>query len=331
MIERITENVFRIEVPLPGNPLKLLNSYYIKGEEGGRSLLIDTGFNMPECKASLEKGLTELKADLSKTDIYLTHLHSDHIGLAAELQRGDMRVYLSAEDTAMANFNSTSGRWSAYDALYSAEGFSQEELERLALENPARAYAPAKVAEFTPVQDGERLFYGGMELEVMLVPGHTPGNTILFCREKKLAFLGDHVLFNITPNITYWIGMDDPLGQYCVSLNKVHDLEIEIPLPGHRAVTCSTKERVEQILAHHEKRLEEAYQIISENPGLNCYQIAGKMTWNIRTKSGSWADFPLSQKWFAFGEAIAHMERLINAGKVERNVRPNGKRAYFAK
>ena len=49
MIEEVYKNIFRIEVPLPGTPLKSLNAYCIVG--GERALLIDTGFNLPECRA----------------------------------------------------------------------------------------------------------------------------------------------------------------------------------------------------------------------------------------------------------------------------------------
>ena len=42
MAERISEGLYRIPVPLPGNPLRELNSYLLTG--GERAVLIDTGF-----------------------------------------------------------------------------------------------------------------------------------------------------------------------------------------------------------------------------------------------------------------------------------------------
>ena len=44
MIECILPNIYRIEIPLPKNPLKALNSYLIKDPR--RNLLVDTGFNL---------------------------------------------------------------------------------------------------------------------------------------------------------------------------------------------------------------------------------------------------------------------------------------------
>ncbi|MFQ7450231.1 MAG: hypothetical protein ACLRNQ_01020 [Flavonifractor plautii] len=49
MTECISEGLYRIPVPLPGNPLRELNSYLLRGQE--RSLLIDTGFRQEEAAA----------------------------------------------------------------------------------------------------------------------------------------------------------------------------------------------------------------------------------------------------------------------------------------
>lgn len=56
---QITENLFTFQIPLPNNPLKWLNCYVIKGEKG-RSLLIDTGFRLPECQDVLNCYLQNL-------------------------------------------------------------------------------------------------------------------------------------------------------------------------------------------------------------------------------------------------------------------------------
>ena len=56
MAERITEDLWRLEIPLVGNPLKNLNSYLLTGE---RSLLIDTGFRQAPCQEAMERELAE--------------------------------------------------------------------------------------------------------------------------------------------------------------------------------------------------------------------------------------------------------------------------------
>ena len=48
MPEEILKNLYRLSIPLVGNPLKKLNAYLIKGSD--RNLLIDTGFRQPACR-----------------------------------------------------------------------------------------------------------------------------------------------------------------------------------------------------------------------------------------------------------------------------------------
>ena len=42
--------------------------------------------------------MRELKVDLPSTDIFLTHLQSDHAGLAAELAVPGVRIFISETD-----------------------------------------------------------------------------------------------------------------------------------------------------------------------------------------------------------------------------------------
>ncbi|MGI5971968.1 MAG: MBL fold metallo-hydrolase [Oscillospiraceae bacterium] len=315
MVENVIKNIFRIDVPLPGNPLKTLNSYFIKGSD--RNLLIDTGFNMDECRTALLEGLRELGADMFRTDIYVTHLHSDHIGLADVIASPESKVFLTEIDHDIL-IDSTRGRWERYDEILLREGFSKDELEALVTKNPARAFAPATLPPITHVKDGDVLNYGGLDLEVIEVTGHTPGNTVLYVRDLKLMFLGDHVLFDITPNIISWMEVDNSLAKYCDNLRKIREYDVSIPLPAHRTVTCTMRERIDQILEHHKNRLNEALSVIKEQPGLNLYDIASKMTWQIRTSSNKWEDFPIGQKFFAIGETLSHMEYLIAEGKAQR-------------
>ncbi|MDH4067726.1 MAG: MBL fold metallo-hydrolase, partial [Dehalococcoidia bacterium] len=61
MFEEILPSLYRINVPLPGSPLKATNSYVVKGTD--RSLIIDTGWNREDCMAALVSGLDECRVD----------------------------------------------------------------------------------------------------------------------------------------------------------------------------------------------------------------------------------------------------------------------------
>ena len=60
MAERLAEDLWRLDIPLVGNPLKNLNSYLLTGE---RSLLIDTGFRQQSCREAMERQLAETHVD----------------------------------------------------------------------------------------------------------------------------------------------------------------------------------------------------------------------------------------------------------------------------
>ena len=90
MPEELYPNLFRIKIPLPGSPLKYLNSYLIKSDR--RNLLIDTGTEQPECRAAMLDELGRLDIDLAETDYFLTHMHRDHVGLLPALVRGPCTV-----------------------------------------------------------------------------------------------------------------------------------------------------------------------------------------------------------------------------------------------
>ena len=139
MAERIAEDLWRLDIPLKGNPLKNLNSYLITGE---RSLLIYTGFRWDSCREAMERQLAEIGVDRDGLDIFLTHLHSDHAGLAPELVRPGCRIYISAVDGWSITGYQRDCAWRTMYAEYVKEGFSREEMAALWDSNPAQNARP---------------------------------------------------------------------------------------------------------------------------------------------------------------------------------------------
>ncbi len=325
MVTHIGGNIYSFQVPLPGNPLKWLNVYVIKGESHGRNLLIDTGFKRQECLDALLAGMRELDIDPKKTDVLLTHLHADHTGNAPELMKLGSRVFMCRIDNEIMNANVWPNRKKR--ALH--EGIPADVLEVIFDNNPAVIYAPRPF--YTEwLNDGDIISYGGYDLECIHTPGHTPGHICLYEKKTKTMFLGDHVLFDITPNIVNWDEIEDALSEYIKSLEKIMKYEVITALPSHRTTgNLTVKERAEQIIAHHEKRLSETESIIRNAPNLHAYDIAGMMKWRIRAKN--WEEFPPGQKWFAMGEALSHLDYLLNHGRIVRNKDSEGIYRYFAK
>lgn len=318
---QITKDIWTFPVDLPDNPLKWLNSYVIKPEHG-RCLLIDTGFKRAECTETLLAGMQELGLEPENTDVFITHFHADHAGNVGLLQDMGYRVITGELDHA---YYHSDTRGKAGLRMLS-EGMSKETLDRNYSESPIYLYSSRRYYADT-VKDGDVLRYGEHELECICTPGHTPGHMCLYDRREKIMFLGDHVLFDITPNITAWYGCEDSLGDYLDSLRKIREYDVVLPLQAHRIRGDMTlTERIDQLLAHHEARLNEAERVVRENPGINAHDAAGKMTWRIRSRS--WAEFPVAQKYFAMGETLSHMDYLVNRGRIKRLVDSEGHVTY---
>ena len=79
MADCIAEGLWRLDIPLEGNPLKNLNSYLIRGE---RSLLIDTGFRWASCRLAMERQLEELKVDRDQMAALVELLNRHFTGIS---------------------------------------------------------------------------------------------------------------------------------------------------------------------------------------------------------------------------------------------------------
>ncbi len=313
MAEQVMEHIYRIPVPLPGNPLKELNAYLIRG--GDRDLLIDTGFRQDACREALFAGLAEFGLGAGDVDVLLTHLHSDHSGLAPEAA-GERTIYVSGVDRpSLDDLAARTAMRREGDVRFRAEGFPADLLDSLEGRNPARAMAPPVGGRYESLADGDVLEAGGYRLECLLMPGHTPGQMCFWLADQGVLFTGDHVLFDITPNITAWVGRPDSLGDYLDSLEKIRAYDPRLCLPGHRK-GGDLRTRVAELLDHHRRRLDEALAVVRAHPGGTAYELAGHMTWRIR--ASSWADFPVAQKWFAVGECMSHLDYLRLRGAVRR-------------
>ena len=302
MIEEILANLYRIEIPLPKSPLKALNSYVIRDEE--RNLIIDTGWNQEECMEAMQAGLSELGVDLRRTDFFITHLHADHFGLLSNLVTDASKIYFNQPD---AKRFREGFRWDDFAHFARLNGYPESELQASLQSHPGFKFRPEENLVFHILKEGDTLTIGDYRFRCVETPGHTPGHMCLYEPRQKAFVAGDHILNDITPNIQLWSDDRNPLEQYFASLDKVSELDIELVLPGHRSFFRNCTERIQELKQHHQKRLDEIISILGKGDQ-DAFQVASKMSWDILCDS--WDLFPVSQKWFATGEAIAHLKYL---------------------
>jgi glyoxylase-like metal-dependent hydrolase (beta-lactamase superfamily II) len=315
MIEEIAADLYRIEIPLPESPLKSVNSYIIKSSK--RNLIIDTGMNRKECMDAMEKGLKELGVDLRETDFFITHFHIDHFGLVTSLVTDQSIIYFNKpESRRVEEIKSRAFQNSMID-LARLAGFPENEIDEVVNVRPGYEFGLKGPLPFSILEDGDTLNIGNYLFKSVWTPGHSKGHLCLYEEQKKILVAGDHILNDITPGIQFRLGDENPLQEYLSSLNKVNNLDIQLVLPGHRSIFKDCKKRIKELEDHHQKRANEIIDILGEG-GKDGYQVASQMTWDILYDS--WDFFPVLQRFFATGEALAHLKYLEEKGRVRKKI-----------
>ena len=328
-MQEILGGVYLQEFPLTGNPLKSINIFVIKS--GDEAMIVDTGFNNEETRQCMLNLIKELALDLSKTSLFLTHLQSDHLGLASFLEEmGIARIYLSRIDGALtdSSVENDGEFWKRLKDNAHKQGLDEDNL--IIEEHPGFKNRPDKYFRYTPCDAGDIIKIGDFNFELIDEGGHTPGMLGLYEKDKKILFCGDHILGKITPNITYWgEHLEDSLGTYLDNIEKLKDMGIKFLFSSHRFLVDDISGRIDELKEHHRQRLNEVMNILKDNTDITVRDLTALMHWDIRARN--WEEFPASQKWFAAGEAMAHIAYLKKRGFIKEGVSDNGVSIYSLK
>ncbi len=315
MIYEIDRDIYRIAVPLEGSPLGTLNAYWFRGPE--EEFLMDTGFNTPQCEASLRGALARLGYRPERMNIINTHLHLDHTGLNRCFVGKMRRIYISDTDrmNMAARYMQPDFKRGARDSREGADEATLEAIWRAGPEGDGSRRMIFDEGKYIGLTDGQTLDVGPCVLQMISVPGHTPGNAMFYAPDRKLMFTGDHVLFDITPNITPWPGLPNALQHYLDSLEAAKRFAVSLALPGHRG-GGDYYARIDEILQHHRRRLAELVSLVGERPGLTAYELTRYMRWRVHPDRDG--GIPPAQLWFAAGECMSHLDKLVADGAVRR-------------
>lgn len=317
MVDKIAEDLYRIEVPLPPNLSGTTNAYVVKSPN--RNLIIDTGLNVPLCKDAMEKGLRELSVDVEKTDFFITHFHIDHLGLVSELVTPKSTIFFSRADLEAMKDERLNNTFLPDIREFSLKsGFPESDLVKVynffhGYDRDVKENLPFRLLE-----DGHEIVVVDYRFRCVQTPGHSKGHMCLYDPARRLLFSGDHLLGDITPTIQGRFNDENRLNDYLMSLDKVYELDVELVLPGHRALFGGCRSRIEELKAHHQKRNEEII-VTLEKGGADAYHVASHATWN--TDSDVWDDFQPLQKFLAVGETISHLRYLEEKGTVRKEMK----------
>jgi hydroxyacylglutathione hydrolase len=183
-----------------------------RGSQGDRVLVIDPGDEAPRILHAVE----ELGATVEA--ILLTHTHFDHVGAVAELARatGAPVTCPELEVEVLADLN----RYMRMPGFGPFESYDADET----------------------VAGGETLRLAGLDIDVLFVPGHSPGHVAYSFADEVVLISGD-VLFQGSVGRTDLPGGDHPtlLASIASLLERLPDETVV--LPGHMGTTTLGRER----------------------------------------------------------------------------------------
>ena len=303
-ITQITDDIVQVQIPLPYK-LNIVNCYLLRGRHGWT--LLDTGLNTAPARAQWRTAMKALNIqpdDIEK--IVLTHMHPDHFGMAGWWQaQADtpMPVYLPEREKPQAQVFYRRANTPLYHQWMLDCGIDQTTVDNV----ESALYSTRDLTQPHPVQqdylpEDKIVRLGARDCRSIHAPGHSDGQLIFYHEAEKLMLCGDHVLMKITPNIGSWPHTQpDPLGRFLASLSELKALDVRLALPGHRGLITDWRGRIEELIAHHQQRLEHTLEAI-ESGAHSVFEIAARL-------------FPLDRltphEWrFAMAETLAHLNCL---------------------
>ncbi|WMT50914.1 MAG: MBL fold metallo-hydrolase [Ferroplasma sp.] len=297
-------SIEKITVPIEIRALKTANIYHISGNA---DYIVDTGMS--------ENSYNELKksVNLCKIDFcIITHLHIDHIGGALYLTKNHgIPVYISRNDYDAIKYitDNRNEYFNDYRELMISNGVPEGLFTRILEGNPIMQFINYYSSLDLNILDNMNL----VDTEIIDVPGHSPGSVAIYLKDIQAMITGDHVLKNISPNISVYSNGADYLGMYIESLKKIRKYDVKIGYPGHRDNIDDFTGRIDEIIQHHMKRIQAMTKGLKHQE--TAFSLASSIEWsNGRKLTG----MNYMEQNFAIMETIAHLKYMENNGIIEK-------------
>ncbi|HSV20397.1 MAG TPA: MBL fold metallo-hydrolase [Casimicrobiaceae bacterium] len=324
----VAPGVLWLRMPLPF-ALDHINLWLLREDAG--YVLVDTGFGDAATRALWDVHAQSTLRGRPITRIVATHYHPDHVGNAAWLAaRHGGLVHMTAGEflTAHAVHADMPGYGVAdYCTHFAAHGMSGDDVEALrARGNRYRGGAPELPARYHRLMPGDALALGPRRFTVVPGYGHSPEHAALYAaKPAPLLIAGDMLLPRISTNVA--VGPADPdgdsLARFLASLDAFEGMPPDtLVLPSHGLPFRGAPLRVVDLRAHHALRLDELHGALAAaatpRAAVDVLPVLFRRP------------LDLQQRFFAMGEAIAHLNHLWHAGRIERQVDAQGRVRFNA-
>ncbi len=191
--------------------------------------------------------------------------------------------------------------------------------------NSYRRGVPVAPTAFERLIAGDLITAGGAPWRTIVGHGHSSEHASLFAPGHDILVSGDMLLPKISTNVSVWPSDPDgdPLARFLASLDDYEHLPpATLVLPSHGLPFRGIALRVAQLRAHHEARLEELVEAIEAAAA----PVTAAQVLPVLFRR----ELDLQQRFFAMGEAIAHLNYLWRRDRVRRTSGPDGTLRFSA-
>lgn len=304
--------VHPITLPTPF-PVGPVHAYLLVGE---LLTLVDAGPDTAAAWTALQAGLSDLGYRVSDLQrILITHAHVDHYGLSGRLAKAS-----KAEVWAHPEARPTVEGWPDYRAhrerhwreLLTVAGVPASRMEAAARRYRGFRGLQRPTAVHHELTEGQQLIMAGACWQVLHCPGHARSLVCFYQPESQVLIGSDHLLGQISSNA---IAEPPPPGQtrrgkplleYWRSLQRVHDLEITVVLPGHGSLVRNHRQLIQERFRFYEQRLDHLRRILWIRPH-TIWELARAL----------FRDLDQVDTFLAVSEVLGHLEVLEERGEVE--------------
>jgi len=292
-------------------------------EHGDGFALVDTGLGDDATRRLWVAHEATTLRERPITSIVVTHFHPDHLGNGAWLAKrfGAPLAMTAGEYAKSRAVHAQSAGHAIADiaTFFRAHGVDESHLRAMAQRgNGYRAAVPELPTHYRRLASNASVDLGGDQWQLIAGRGHSPEHAALHCAARRVLISGDMLLPRISTNVSVHADAPDadPLGRFLESLDALAALPDDtLVLPSHGLPFYGIAERVSQLHRHHEARLAEIVAATTAE-GVDAAQIVPVL---FRR------ELDVQQRFFAIGEAIAHLNHLVARRQLERRVDASGR------
>lgn len=307
-VTRPAPGIACIRVPLPYPVVPTVNVYLLETARG--PVLVDCGTSIGLGWSALEAGLTDLGVEPASIGLLvLTHTHSDHAGLAAEVvARTGCRVARGpGPHSVLDRFRDPTEALASRRLRAAAEGVPPHLVPLYVGPVMAGDGRHVRVAADLFLEDGSELPAGGWR--ALAAPGHSPNQVCLYRAADGTMISADLVL-PVHPPFLEWGHGTDPAGRHRSSLLAARTLRPRRLLPGHGRAIEDPEPAFASALNAIEGLLGEAEAIVAERP-VSAFELSLRL-------AGGESGLDRRQSLLATSvAALEHLERVGVAASTE--------------